>query len=274
MKKHLLILIGFAITGNSYSQIKDTTKRNDALNSANTLLVTNQEKKLNIGMYAQLDYNQQFGDTLRHNGLVDVHRLVIFMGYKFNSKTDFVTEIEFEHVNEAAVEQAFLNYKLAKWIDVRAGLMLIPMGIINEYHEPTTFNGTSRPNLDNKIVPTTWRELGAGFSGKLDAVAVKYQLYAVNGFNGYDTGGKFKGDDGLRGGRQKGIKSYITRPDYSAKLDYYGIRGLKIGAAGYFGDSESKLYEGLEKSDTLAKAELKADSSSVGITMIGFDVRY
>ena len=50
-------------------------------------------------------------------------------------------------------------------LNLRGGLMLIPMGIVNEYHEPTTFNGVERPSLDSKIVPTTWREMGIGVSG-------------------------------------------------------------------------------------------------------------
>jgi hypothetical protein len=66
----------------------------------------------------------------------------------------------------------------------------------------------------------------------------------------------------------------MSTPDISAKLDYYGIKGLKIGAAGYFGASESRLFEGLWKEDTLQNKQAKADSSVVGITMIGFDVRY
>ena len=189
MKNNIFLITLFFFSLSTSAQTSDTTKKsNEPLNAVNTIVSSTDEKKLTIGAYAQLEYTQQFGDTLRHNGVMDVHRVVVFMGYKFNNRTHFVTELEFEHVNEAAVEQAFLNYKLAKWIDVRAGLMLIPMGIINEYHEPPTFNGTTRPNLDNKIVPTTWREMGAGFNGKIDQLALKYQVYAVNGFNGYDGG--------------------------------------------------------------------------------------
>ncbi|TAL63252.1 MAG: hypothetical protein EPN85_00585 [Bacteroidetes bacterium] len=257
-----------------YAQNPDSTKSNEPFNAVSTIIEKPHENPLVIGAYGQLDFNQQFGDTARHNGILDVHRMVIFMGYKFNNRTHFVTEFEFEHVNEVLVEQAFLNYKLARWVDIRAGLMLIPMGIINEYHEPTTFNGSLRPNLDNKIVPSTWREIGAGFTGKIDNASLKYQLYVMNGFNGYDTGGKFKGDDGLRGGRQKGIKSYMTSPDISAKLDYFGVKGLKLGAAIYSGASESKLFEGLWKEDTLQNKQAKADSSVVEIMMMGFDARY
>lgn len=257
------------------AQQTDTAKTNEPLNAVNTIIESPHEKPLVIGAYGQIEFTQQFADTARHNALIDPHRVVMFLGYQFNSRTHFVSEFEFEHVNEVALEQAFLNYKLTRWADLRAGLMLIPMGIMNEYHEPTTFNGSLRPNIDNKIVPTTWREIGAGFNGKIEKASLKYQLYAINGFNGHDgTTGKFKGDDGLRGGRQKGIKSFMTTPDISAKLDYFGVKGLKLGAAGYFGESESKLFEGLWKDDTTTVKQDKADSSVIGITMIGFDARY
>lgn len=276
MKTSQLLIFTLSVTSLiGYSQSADSSKSNEPVNAANSIVYSQDpSKNLTIGAYGQIEFSQQFADTARHNALIDVHRMVIFMGYKFNSRTHFVSEFEFEHVNEAAVEQAFLNYELVRWIHIRAGLMLIPMGIINEYHEPTTFNGSSRPNLDNKIVPSTWREIGAGFTGKFDNASLKYQLYAMNGFNGYDGTGKFKGDDGLRGGRQKGIKSYMTSPDLSAKLDYYGVKGLKLGASVYAGASESKLFEGIWKEDSLTLKADKADSSVVGIMMTGFDIRY
>ena len=82
--------------------------------------------------------------------------------------------------------------------------MLVPMGIINEFHEPTTFNGVERPSMDNKIVPTTWREIGIGVAGRMDGLALRYQAYLFNGFISHDGNeGKLKGSNGLRGGRQK-----------------------------------------------------------------------
>ncbi len=235
----------------------------------------NKEKseKLTIGGYGQIDYNQPFNDTARSNGNLDVHRMVILMGYQFNDKVNFVTEIEFEHVVEVFVEQAYINYKVAEPFSIRAGLMLIPMGIINEYHEPPTYNGVERPNIDNTIIPTTWREIGAGFVGNVDKLSIKYQAYVVNGFLGYNGGGTLRGSDGFRKGRQKGAESTISSPNYSAKIDFYGISGLKIGAAAYVGKTQSTLYNGLLNSDTTG-ALARADSSVVGLTMFGLDARY
>ena len=98
------------------------------------------EDRLTIGGYGQIDYNQLLDNGSYNNGGLDVHRLVLMFGYKFNAKTQFITEIEVEHVKEIYVEQAFLQYEILPWLKLRGGLMLIPMGIINEYHEPSTFN--------------------------------------------------------------------------------------------------------------------------------------
>lgn len=230
------------------------------------------DSKLSIGGYAQIDYNQPFSKDVRQNGVLDVHRLVMLFAYQFNNRTQFVTEIEYEHVQELYVEQAFLQHKFLPWLNFRGGLLLIPMGIINEYHEPPTYNGVERPFIDNVIAPTTWRELGAGFTGTVLPASLKYQIYVVNGFNGYNGAGRLNGRNGLRSGRQKGAESYISSPNLSAKVEYYGIRGLNLGLSGYFGDTQSTLYNGIQKEDDNAIA--RADSSVVGISMIGLDARY
>jgi hypothetical protein len=146
------------------------------------------------------------------------------------------------------------------------------MGIVNEYHEPTTFNGVERPTVDSKINPTTWREVGFGLAGTIQPASVKYQAYLVNGFNGFDGTAKLNGKSGLRSGRQKGASSYISSPNFTAKVEYYGIRGLNIGLSGYLGDTQSKLYNGIAKEDQVAFA--RADSSVVGVSMLGLDARY
>ncbi|HAN76354.1 MAG TPA: hypothetical protein DCQ31_00570 [Bacteroidales bacterium] len=146
------------------------------------------------------------------------------------------------------------------------------MGIINEYHEPTTFNGVERPVIDNKISPSTWREIGFGISGNLNEIYSKYQLYLVNGLSGYETAGVFSGSKTLRDGRLKGSKAYVTSPALSGKYEFYGISNLTVGLSGYFGKSNSKLLQNMDKNDQAAVA--KADSSMVGIAMFGADARF
>lgn len=231
-----------------------------------------EEERLTVGGYGQIDYNQPIDNGSFQNGVLDVHRLVLMFGYKFNEKTQFITEVEFEHVKEVFVEQAFLQYEILPWLKFRGGLILIPMGIINEFHEPSTFNGVERPNLDKYIVPTTWREIGAGFTGVFPSAALSYQLYVVNGFNGYDGDTNLSGASGFRKGRQKGAESFISSPNVTFKVNYFGISGLQLGFSGYMGNTQSSLYDGLDKSDDPSIAS--ADSSVVGLTMFGADARY
>lgn len=244
---------------------------NNYQNTADKLIALDQN--LTIGGYGEVHYNQLINSATRTNGTLDVHRMVLFFGYKFSEKTQFVTEVEMEYAKELWVEQLFLQHKLNDYMNLKTGLLLIPMGIINEYHEPTTFNGVERPLIDNKIAPSTWREVGIGLSGNVLPVSIKYQLYLVNGSSSYDgANGLFSGADGIRSGRQKGSKSYISSPNLTGKVEYFGVRGLNIGLSGYFGDSQSKLYDKLDRNNTTLKA--KADSSVVGVSMLGLDTRY
>jgi hypothetical protein len=243
----------------------------NAQNSAEKIVAGN--PGLHIGGYAQVDFNLNTREgTIHNNGKLDVHRLVTFFGYNFNEKASFVSEVEFEHVSEVYVEQAFLDYKIKKNLSINAGLMLIPMGIQNLYHEPASFNGVERTNVDKYIIPTTWREMGIGFSGRSLEHSINYQAMLVNGFNGYDDGGVFSGKSGLRSGRQKGAESYITYPDFASRVSYYGYPGLNLGFSAYVGDSESKAYDGLDLADESAVAS--ADSTIIGVQMLGVDARY
>ncbi|CAM1346900.1 porin [Tenacibaculum crassostreae] len=266
------LLAGVSLFASAQTAPKDSIPTNpqNQQNAAQRILSSNlNQQGLTVGGYAEAHYNRATGE----NAKLDVHRLVMLFGYKFNERTQFVTEIEFEHVKEVYVEQAFLQYTVADNVNLRAGLMLVPMGIVNEYHEPTTFNGVERPSMDKSIIPSTWRELGLGVSGKWDAASLRYQAYMFNGFNSgtYDGGAadvadrftaKLGGKDGLRGGRQKGAESMMNNINFSGKLDYYGLPGLRLGLSGYFGRTQSdNAIEDMEGAD-------------VGIAMVGLDARY
>ncbi len=270
MKFKLLFLL--LIVLGTTTVIAQTSVTNSSNYQNNADLILQSDSKLSIGGYGEVHYNQPIEANKTKLGTLDLHRVIMFMGYNFNEKTQFVTEIEFEHTNELWVEQAFLQHKINQFINFRAGLMLIPMGIINEYHEPTTFYSVERPTIDSKIAPSTWREIGAGFAGNIIDLNLKYQAYVVGGLNGYDSKGVFNGSKGLRSGRQKGAKAYVSSPNFTGRIEYYGIRNLNVGVSGYFGDSQSKLYNGIDKNDATDMAV--ADSSVVGISMIGVDFRY
>ncbi|TNJ44567.1 hypothetical protein KFZ70_00875 [Tamlana fucoidanivorans] len=266
MRKLTLFLSVLIATISGAQTVQDsiTFDPQKQLNAAQRILSGNYGKAVTVGAYGELTYNQPEAGS----GELDVQRLVLLFGYKFNEKTQFVTEVEFEHVKEVYIEQAFINYNVGSNVSLRGGLMLVPFGIINEFHEPTTFNGVERPGLDNVIIPTTWREIGIGTAGRFNELSLGYQAYIFNGFKGTSFDGEnglnglLAGKNGLRGGRQKAAESTISSPTFSAKLDYYGIPGLRLGLAGYFGDTQV---------DDEAK---DIDGSVIGVSMIGLDARY
>lgn len=265
--KRLTLLFTVLIASISFAQtVQDsiTFDPQKQLNAAQRILSGNYGKAVTVGAYGELTYNQP--EAL--NGELDVQRLVLLFGYKFNERTQFVTEVEFEHVEEVFIEQAFVNYVIGSNISLRGGLMLVPFGIINEFHEPTTFNGVERPAIDNVIIPTTWREIGVGVAGRFNEISLGYQAYIFNGFKStsFDgsggVNGALKGSDGLRGGRQKAIQSTVDSPTFSVKFDYYGLPGLRLGLSGYFGDTQAEDdVEGIA-------------GANIGISMIGLDARY
>ncbi|RAJ12959.1 porin family protein [Olleya aquimaris] len=259
----LILLLSLQSVAQTTPQDSITFNPQQQLNAAQRLLSGNYGKAVTVGAYGETTYNQPEGD----NGELDVQRLVLLFGYRFNDKTQFVTEIELEHVEEVFVEQAFVNYAVGDNVSLRGGLMLVPMGIVNEYHEPTTFNGVERPAVDNAIVPTTWREIGVGVTGRLPEQSLTYQAYVFNGFKSTinsdgDVTGFLKGSDGLRGGRQKAIKSTVDSPTLSTKIEYYGLPGLRLGLSGYFGKTQA------------ADDVEDIDGANIGISMVGFDARY
>lgn len=232
----------------------------DQYNSASTQLnnLLSSERGLSIGGYGEITYNNLEGKS--DPAEIDVQRLVILFAYKFDDRTSFVTEIEYEHVKEVYVEQAFINYVVADGVNLRGGLMLVPMGIINEYHEPTTFNGVERPSLDSKIVPTTWREMGIGVSGRVNSASVRYQAYVMNGFLSYGDSHKLRGLDGLRKGRQKGAESVGSDVNFAVRIEYYGLPNLKFGLSYYTGNTQTTAPE--------------INNTQIGLSMVGLDYRY
>ena len=269
MKNYIFIFLftvtGFFLQAQQFQTVVNTT--GDSLVAAQQ--INGYQRILNnlsgipqgvtIGGYGEVLYNQ----PTNLNGELDVQRLVMLFGYKFDNRVQFVTEIEFEHVKEVYIEQAFINYSVANGLNIRAGLMLVPMGIITEFHEPTTFNGVERPSMDKVIVPTTWREIGIGVSGRFDDLSLRYQAYLFNGFLSHDgKEGKLKGSSGLRGGRQKGAESVVDQFNLSAKLDYYGIPNLRLGLSGYFGRTQA------------VDGQNAIPGSDVGVAMLGLDARF
>lgn len=200
--------------------------------------VYQRESGISIGGYGEV-LSRSFvneGTDKQNNDVFDALRAVLYVGYKFNDKWVFNSELEFEHGGtggggSVSTEFLTLDYLHRDEVNLRAGLLLMPMGFINEIHEPTAFFGADRPQIEQKILPSTWRENGAGVFGTI-ADRVQYRAYVVNGFRG-----KNFSSDGLRGGRQKGSRALSNDFAFVARVDVDAAAGLSVGGSVYTGQS-------------------------------------
>ncbi|MDP6941350.1 MAG: hypothetical protein QGH51_04900 [Planctomycetota bacterium] len=161
----------------------------------------------------------------------DFYRAITYIGYRFDENWVFNSEIEIEHVDEIALEFAYLDYE-GENLGFRAGHLLAPMGWINELHEPTTFWSANRPDVERYLLPSTWHENGIGFYGEEGDFA--WRAYAMTGF---DAAGFDLSSSGLRGGRQKGSKATAEDLAFTGRLDWSGYPGLTAGVSLWSGDS-------------------------------------
>lgn len=194
---------------------------------------------------------------------LDFLRAVLYAGYRFNDKFLFNSEIEIEHGNEIFVEFAYVDYLASEHLTVRGGLLLLPLGLVNEFHEPNVFLGAKRPETEQRIVPSTWRENGAGILGS--AGMLSYRAYVTNGLNGAGFTSA-----GLRGGRQRGIQARAANLAFSGRVDVTPTPGVLGGVGFYNGGSGQEQV-------VLDGAQLDVDTSVIEVhgqaQVRGFDVR-
>jgi len=191
---------------------------------------------LSIGGYGEARYTNYIHDQAGKRDQADYQRFVLYVGNKFSDRIILNTETEFEHAStegdgSVSVEFATLDFLLTDAVNIKTGLMLVPVGIANEQHEPTLFHGNDRPLVERQVIPATWREMGIGLFGKL-AEGVDYKLMLVNGLNAAGFG-----STGIRDGRQIGSKSIAEDWAVVARLDYEPVLGLNLGGSAYWGDA-------------------------------------
>jgi hypothetical protein len=186
---------------------------------------------LSVGGYGEAFYRNYVSDVTTEKDSADFLRAVLYFGYKFTDRILFNSEIEIEHANEISLEFATLDFFWKDWLNTRAGLLLVPVGFLNEIHEPPFFYGVNRPDVERFIIPTTWRENGAGLFGSFGE-QLRYKLYVTDGFDatGFDA-------SGLRGGRQKGSKALAEQLAFTGRLDWLPTPEFLIGASFFTGES-------------------------------------
>jgi hypothetical protein len=198
-----------------------------------------------IGGYGELHYNRLDGKGgASDKDEIDFHRFVLFFGHDFSPRTRLFSELEVEHTiveggkGAVELEQAYIEHDLNDTLTVRGGLFLVPVGILNETHEPPTFYGVERNPVETAIIPGTWWEGGAGITARLG-----------NGFtlDGALTSG-FKGDIAdnyaVRDARQELAEGSLAKnAAYTARLKWTGVPGLEIAGTLQY---QSDFTQGLD----------------------------
>jgi hypothetical protein len=207
-----------------------------------------------IGGYGELHYNRvraDAGDTDE----IDFHRFVLFVNHEFTDRVRFFSELELEHSlagdgapGEVELEQAYVEYALSGDTFAKTGLFLLPLGIINETHEPTTFYGVERNDVESIIVPSTWWEAGAGLNGRFGN-GLSWDLAMHSGLAMPTTGSSaFR----VRSGRQKVAEADASDWAYTARVKYTGLRGLELAASyQYQSDPSQVAGDGLDTGQLL-----------------------
>ncbi|MFO1391671.1 MAG: hypothetical protein U1E94_05560 [Agitococcus sp.] len=191
----------------------------------------------------------------------DAYRLVLFVSHKFNDKVRFSSELEIEHAyvkdtdtgtaspskteGYVALEQLFLEYQYLPKHRVAAGQLLVPVGILNETHEPDTFYGTFRAPVEREIIPSTWFETGLMASGEIVS-GLSYDAMLSSGL-------KNDGSKAIKEGRQRGSKADGSDLAYTARIKYTGIAGFEWGATWHH---QTDMSQGAPK---VANQNLDAD---------------
>jgi hypothetical protein len=210
---------------------------------------------VSIGGYGELVYQnfnskRDSGAEVAPQDQINFQRLVMYFGYKFSDKLILNTELEFEHASSAGnragqngswgLEFAYIDYQWDPRLSLRAGNLLVPMGWINELHEPTVFLGVRRPDVEQTILPSTWRENGVGIYG--DWQSLTYRSYLLNGFDAGSCRASSCGNggfdaSGIRGGRQNGSRALSEDLAWVSRVDWTPVAGATLGGSYYRGDA-------------------------------------
>lgn len=201
-------------------------------------------------------YGHKEGNAKQNHNTISIPRFVLAFDYKFTPKWILGAEIEFEYGGtgtsyelentengeyetevekggEVALEQFHITRMIVPEFNIRAGHLIVPVGLTNAHHEPINFFGSSRPEGETTIIPCTWHETGIEFLGKFgkNYATFDYEAMIVTGLNanGFDR------NKWVRGGKQGLFEGdNFTSPAYVARLNYTGVPGLRLGGSIYY----------------------------------------
>lgn len=219
----------------------DTTKAIQGMSPAASKVYYS-KNPLSIGGYGELYYSKYSNDgvnTGSKGAFGDTYRFIPYIGYKFSDNIILNSELEFEHGNEIAVEQLYVDFILDPLATIRLGHQLVPMGYVNLYHEPTLFNTVQRPDVEKQLIPSTWHELGLSVYGKTDNFDYTVGAYTALDMSSTNANlGTPRSDkDWIRkarvGNESDSSTAGMENMAIVARLDYNGINGLQVGISGY-----------------------------------------
>ncbi|MFD0794885.1 hypothetical protein ACFQZX_14760 [Mucilaginibacter litoreus] len=273
----LILLISIIYVGSAAAQV---LTQEDSLAAG----LINRQQATVLSGYGEAKYGI---DTKRKSAEASLKRVVLFLGHKFNNKISLFTELEVEDAlvsqsgegvggkGGVSLEQAFLKFNLNPNTYLVTGLIVPRIGIINENHLPTTFNGVDRPYLEEQLIPTTWREVGVGLYGQFTRIpGLNYSLALTNGLNSEG----FSSEGGINGGRQLGQASNGLNLGVSGALLYY-VGDFRIQASGYIGGStakEQRVADSLQLNSgafgnavSLGEMNVQYNRSGIGVRVLG-----
>lgn len=230
-------------------------------------------KRLSVGGYGEVAMSRNFySDHVSRYSLADEHKndpshgrfdiphAVIYLGYDFGKGWTMGTEIEFEHVGvgmayekedeeggeweqevekggEVELEQFWIQKSFGRWANIKAGHIVVPVGLNNAYHEPLNFFTVYRPEGENTVLPSTWHQTGVSFWGRTKGW--RYELQFLAGLNSDN----FTNTDWINKGPGTPTEGEIaTKYGTALRIDNYCIKGLRIGLSGYYGHAIGNSY--------------------------------
>lgn len=218
--------------------------------------------RTSVGGYGELHYNGGNRDE------IDFGRAVIFVGHQFTDSIRFYTEWDLEHAvagegenGELELEQAYLQFDFTKNFLATTGLFLIPVGILNETHEPPTFYGVERNQVETSIIPTTWWEAGGGLTATFEG-GWRADFAFTSGLEVPTTGpNAFK----IRNGRQKVSEATAKDFAYTGRIRWTGLPGVEVGVTGQFQNDLTQGAPGAETEATLFEAHTDIQKYGFGL---------
>ncbi len=221
--------------------------------------------KLQFHGYGEIHYNNPKIDAMSSGAgnELDFHRFVLGWEYEFTEDLRVEAEVDYEHAaQELELEEAFLEYDLRPALALRVGTLLMPVGPLNEFHEPPLIYSVERPYVERYIIPTTWQENGAGIAGQAREGRLSYRAYVTAGLDAT----KITSLGGLHDVSSKGSESKADDLAGVGRVEFSPARGLTVAGSGYYGGAD-------QRTPGLGKVTISILNADVRFRRAGFDLR-